>query len=93
MVYQAYRIVFLLKYKSLNPSLLKKIPTSELKGILFKVYLTIGNKEAYKRVNQRLECYLVKINASILEEGYIIRENTLQLIDRIKEEYENGMNE
>ena len=86
-------ITFLSKYKSLSLSLLKKIPTSELKGILLKVYSTIRDKKVYIRVNQRLECYLIKINTSISEEGYVIRKNTLWLMDRIQEEYENRMNE
>ena len=65
-----------------------KLSNGEFKGILFEVYLTVGNKEAYERVNKRSLQYKNKINTSISEEGYIIRENTLVLADRLQERYE-----
>ena len=57
--------------------IINKIPTSELKGILFEVYLAISDKEACNKVNQRLKRYLSKINSGILAESYIIREKSL----------------
>jgi len=42
--------------------------------------------KAYKQVNQRLRDYITKINQTILEEGYILRKNTLKLMNIIQEE-------
>ena len=58
-----------------------------MKGILFKVYSTVGDKEVYERVNKRSLQYKNKVNTSISEEGYVIQENTLVLADQLQERY------
>ena len=54
----------------------------KIKGILFKVYSTINNKEAYNKINCRLLQYKVKLNKSISEEGYVIWERIIELQDK-----------
>ena len=51
-----------------------KTPTILLKGILYEWYTFIGNKDAYANVLKQSKDYLLKINNSISEEGYELRE-------------------
>ena len=76
------------KYRNYGIIQITKLSLSELKGLLFEIYTKLDNKEVYEWVNQRSRNYMAKINKAITEEGYVIRENMLILIDRLQEEYE-----
>ena len=54
----------------------------KIKGILFKVYSTINNKEAYNKSNCQSLQYKVKLNKGISEEGYVIWERIIELQDK-----------
>ena len=56
----------------------KNFPSSVIKGILFEYYLTIGDIEAYEKVNKQSKKYTTKLKQSISEEGYVLRERLLR---------------
>ena len=58
-----------------------KTPTTLLKGILYKWYTFIGDKDTYTNVSKQSKDYLLKISNGILEEGYELREQTLERIN------------
>ena len=75
------------KYRNFSTIQLKNLPSQKIKGILFEIYTEAEGTEAYKQVNQRLRDYIAKINRTITEERYVIRENVLKLLERLQEEY------
>ena len=78
------------RYKQILEISIIKLSNSELKGILFEAYLSLGDKEAYDKVNERSKQYLAKINSGISEEGYIIREMSLELVEKLHMRYDNA---
>ena len=88
-IFNTHQHLIPLEHREISLNKIKKLSSSELKGILFKVYLVIGNKDVYNRVNQRLKSFAAKINLYISEENYTIRENTLQLMDKLQKYYDN----
>ena len=59
--------------KNMSLTKVKDLSSSIIKGILFKYYTLINNKQAYDNINKRSKEYLQRINAEISEEGYILR--------------------
>ena len=68
-------------------SQVKLMLNKNIKSILFEYCTIIENKEAYKKINMQSKEYLQKINLGILEEGYVLCERMLELIDEFLEEY------
>jgi len=80
-LFQNIREIIPQKYRRFSYKEIDKLSNEELKGILFETYSNAGDKEAYKKVNERSKRYKNKRNSSILEEGYTIQENSLVLVD------------
>ena len=74
--------MLLQKYQDFSDNQIIKLSLDKIKGILFKVYSTINNKEAYNKINCWSLQYKTKLNKGILEEGYIIQEKIIELQDK-----------
>ena len=48
----------------------------------------MGDTEAYEKVNERSKKYLLQLNTSISEEGYVLREKILTLIDILQARFD-----
>ena len=70
-----------------------KLPSETIKGILFEHYSVINNKEAYQNINNQSIRYKIKINNLISEEGYIMREKQLVLLERYQSRKEDSDSE
>jgi len=49
---------------------------------LFKYYSSVENIKAYDRINKRSKEFVEKLNSGFSEEGYIMRERQLELIEK-----------
>ena len=65
-------------YNSLSLNQIKKLSNGELKGLLFEYHLSSNNIESYKQINIRSQYYLMKLNQSILEEGFTLWEEIFE---------------
>jgi len=88
MLFQNTREIIPQRYRRFSYKEIDKLSNGELKGILFETYSNAGDKEAYEKVNERSKRYKNKINSSISEEDYTIRENSLVSADQLQERYE-----
>ena len=77
-----------IKYQNKLDLAIDQFFNRKLKGILFEVYISLGDIEAYEKVNERSKKYLLQLNTSISEEGYVLREKTLTLIDILQARFE-----
>ena len=64
-----------------------KTPTSIMKGFLFIYYSNISDKQAHEKLNEQLKAFVAKFIQRISEEGYIIHEKRLVLIDKFEQSY------
>ena len=60
-----------------------------MKGWSFAHYAQMNDRAAYDNINKRTLEHRDKINKGISEEGYIMRENLLQLEDEFSAKYES----
>ena len=70
------------EYNILSEKHLSKLSIEMIKGLLFEYYSLTNNKVAYNNINARSLRYKDRLNDSILEEGYIIREKLIELQDK-----------
>ena len=76
-------------YRNKSKTAIEKLLNTEIKEILFKTYIMLDDKKSYDKVNKRSWKYLSKLNSSISKEGYILREKSLILIDKLQARYES----
>ena len=77
-----------LEYRNKPYSAINRFFNSKMKGILFKIYVSLGNIDFYEKVNERSKKFLSQLNSNISKERYILREKTLTLIDQLQARYE-----
>ena len=73
---------FLLIMNAIIMNNIKILSAEMIKGVLFEYYSLIGNIEAYERINKRSKEFVEKLNSGFSEEGYIIREKQLELLEK-----------
>lgn len=79
------------QYNKISDERIGKIPTETIKGILFEYYSLMGNKTACKNLNIRSLRCKARLNEGVSEEGYVMWERQLELIDKCKcNAYEKG---
>ena len=61
---------------------IKTLLVDIVKGILLEYYSLVGNVEVYDRINKRSKEFVEKLNSGFSEEGYIMRERQLELIEK-----------
>ena len=76
--------------KNMSLTKVKDLSSSIIKGILFKFYILINDKQAYNNINKWSKEYLQKINAGISKEGYIMHKRWLVLEEWFVPERTNG---
>ena len=81
-------MAILLEYYNKLYSTIDRFSNSKMKGILFETYVSLGDMDSYEKVNKKWKNFLSQLNSNISEEGYVLREKILTLIDKLEARYE-----
>ena len=61
-----------IEYWQIKPNQVDRLSTVVFKGILFQYYTNTRDISSYKKINNRLRKYIIKINKAISEEEYTL---------------------